>query len=711
MSGTMERAGPPRRAKFLGAVALLVLSLPAGGLAQAPTPLTKTELVRLLSSGTYSPPELAELVRRNCLTFEPTARDRADLVSLGAGEGVLAAIDSCRQEPLFISLSSDFLTVPAGGTGWVQARARKGSRPVPGLRLQLNGIPAAGGNAVVGVTDARGEAGLSFPVGRTARTFRVPVVVEGAGSDEIESSPTLTVRVVPGAPVTARLSPASLSIDPGRDTVATVRAEVRDGFGNPVVGQSVSLTEREGGARIGSGETDEEGTAEMRAEISRLTSSGVLTLRAGARVLGEMAVEVDEAVRETAAPGTEPEGSKAAAPGSIETDPEDRAQEPGSVESKPEGEPGAPSRGVSGQPGTEPSGQPEGEAVPSAASDLGESRPGAEPSLDSLTSYRDAVARSPDDSELRLAFARELERSGRLADAERQYVEILRRTPGNRHVRASRGLALLRTRPYRFEVEAFGGATLESTAGVRAAEVSVSPARELRIWGRYDRSLGLEPLPLLRSPDETDGFFGGAEVQWGPERRLATSVELGRRILENVPLEPGDLREDSGDSASADLSQNVIRAEQSVLVPVGGSFASVAVGGYLGRWFDRDDWLLYARGGIRLEGGLAFAPTLYVGSTTEASARPSGRSSDREVRIYLPVTYRTLSGWLLEPGAAIGRVTSDLEDRSGTLYEFRLLLEAPLAGPHRVRLFARHQSPPGAPSYTVLAAGLRLRIQ
>src|SRR3989454_12700763 len=51
--------------------------------------------VRLLSVGTLGPGELAALVRRTCVSFAPTSRDRADLAALGADSAVLREIDQC----------------------------------------------------------------------------------------------------------------------------------------------------------------------------------------------------------------------------------------------------------------------------------------------------------------------------------------------------------------------------------------------------------------------------------------------------------------------------------------------------------------------------------------------------------------------------------------------------------------------------------------
>src|SRR6266566_2342246 len=52
--------------------------------AQGTQPLRKAELVRMLARRALSKPQIATLVRRNCVTFQPTAHD-----------AVLAAIDQC----------------------------------------------------------------------------------------------------------------------------------------------------------------------------------------------------------------------------------------------------------------------------------------------------------------------------------------------------------------------------------------------------------------------------------------------------------------------------------------------------------------------------------------------------------------------------------------------------------------------------------------
>src|SRR2546430_15136709 len=91
-----------RHAVMRGGRALLVCALASlawsGAAAQGSEPFRKTDLVRLLTAGPIPADEIAVLVRRNCLTFQPTARDRADLRTAGATDAVFAAMDQCARK-------------------------------------------------------------------------------------------------------------------------------------------------------------------------------------------------------------------------------------------------------------------------------------------------------------------------------------------------------------------------------------------------------------------------------------------------------------------------------------------------------------------------------------------------------------------------------------------------------------------------------------
>ncbi len=80
----------------LAAFAFAVAALATPAIGQTPPPLDKTELIRLLTNPLFAQTEVADVVRRSCLTFHPTERDWADLRSVGAG-GEVIATHHCRR--------------------------------------------------------------------------------------------------------------------------------------------------------------------------------------------------------------------------------------------------------------------------------------------------------------------------------------------------------------------------------------------------------------------------------------------------------------------------------------------------------------------------------------------------------------------------------------------------------------------------------------
>ena len=77
---------------MMGSLLVAVLRLAA---MQGAEPLRKTDLIRLLTGGALSKSEIADLVRRDCLSFTPTARDRQDLEALGADSAIMGRVDAC----------------------------------------------------------------------------------------------------------------------------------------------------------------------------------------------------------------------------------------------------------------------------------------------------------------------------------------------------------------------------------------------------------------------------------------------------------------------------------------------------------------------------------------------------------------------------------------------------------------------------------------
>src|SRR5207302_7640624 len=126
---------------------LLVLALAASMSGRAfgqGKPLGKSDLIRQLTLGMLGKAEVTALVRRNCVTFRPTARDQADLRAVGADNAFFAAIDECLR---------------------ARAAARPGGRGGP-----LAGAAAAPKRRA-GPAGTRGGGARGAPGGRAARRY------------------------------------------------------------------------------------------------------------------------------------------------------------------------------------------------------------------------------------------------------------------------------------------------------------------------------------------------------------------------------------------------------------------------------------------------------------------------------------------------------------------------------------------------------------
>lgn len=664
----------------------LALTGPSHATAQQAQPLTKTELVRFLSGGVYATDELATLVRRSCLSFDPTERDREDLRSLGAGEPVMAAIEWCAS-PLDVSVEPAGLTLRAGQTGSVTLGASRDGRPVAGVGLTLG---AGQGAAVSGVTDERGRVRLPVPASGRVRSYRLPVRGTGA---PVSGDPAVAVRVVAGPPSAASLSPPSVVLGPGADTAATVRAALRDAYGNPVQGVPVSLTDPRTGFGVSTGRTETGGEAELRIASGAVVENGLLELRSEGRVLGELVVRVLSGAGEgDAAIGVAPDAAEAE-PTADEEEDAPVAPETDRPEDPLEGARGEPEPGA-GEVAETDSPPPDADALEEARAlaDRGE--------IDrAVALVRTAIEREPRGVAPRLELARLLDRANRLAEARAAYEEVAALAPGN--VEASRGLARLRRESVRVDARVSGGATFEGSPALRGASAKVRPLRYLRVWGRYDRSFGLDDVPLIRGPDEIEGYFGGVALSWGADRLFTTSVEVGRRIDDVTPA----------GSTTGSLDQNTVSVEQRALVPAGRGYAAVSAGGWLGRWFDRDDWLAWARVRVPLGERLSIAPAVFTGETVGTDAGERGRAPERETRVELPIRVGSPGVWFVEPAGAVGWVSPLDDGPTERLYEARLHAEVTVTEGVAVLVFGRHHRAPGTEPFTLATLGLRLRFR
>lgn len=234
--------------------------------AQQAHPLRKSDLIRLLSGSTFSQEEIAGMVRRTCLSFAPSGRDRADFTALGASAAVLSEIDACGRKTTALPVTPLPVTPPPvtshpttplpatpkpatpspTRTGFVAGMSQHGivgtklSLPLVFVALDEQGAPVRGQavsfaarNARVDpaatVTDTGGRARVEVTLGTEARAAVVTATV-GAFSKSVSFTPAAgppaeLVVVCRGERAEDRLA---LPVD--SSTVLAVTA--RDAYGN-----------------------------------------------------------------------------------------------------------------------------------------------------------------------------------------------------------------------------------------------------------------------------------------------------------------------------------------------------------------------------------------------------------------------------------------------------------------------------------------------
>ena len=292
--------GPSMR--ILATLALASLSAVGTAAAQAPPPLDKTELIRLLTNPLFAQGEVADVVRRSCLTFRPTERDWADLRNAGAGGEVIASAAACdnrrssggsasppREEtaqPVTAVAQPTEVVTTAGIAANVRVRLSRGRTPLRGTTLALRGTTALGlARDASAVTDDSGIAVFRLPA--VARSGSHQFEIRNGAGNALPGEPTVLYSVRASRPSRLRLTPDYIAFR-GTDTTATLVAAVTDSLGNPVTAEPVDIT---GG--IGAplnALTDSAGRATFTVLANNVARGG--TIQARVRGLAPIDVEI-----------------------------------------------------------------------------------------------------------------------------------------------------------------------------------------------------------------------------------------------------------------------------------------------------------------------------------------------------------------------------------------------------------------------------------
>lgn len=314
-------------------VTILLALAPAGLGAQQGegSALQKSDLVRVLTGTTYSKAEIASMVRRNCLTFVPTGRDRQDLRELGATQAIFTQIDQCVRKgnrptapepapprPIEVVVIDRASSAQSGTVAYITVQLRRGDRPETGRRLVLRGatsIPGGARSNPTAVTDATGQVVFAVPAGTRAGSYELNVAA--ADGTALQGNGALTLTTLPTGTSVARISPSTISLRRGSPAKQTITVTVADPFSNPIVKQEIEL--RPSVTRPGLApqmrQTSDSGTAVFDVTTAALRSGDSLMVTSGQRTLGvvtvsataEVAAQLVEAARLSATgdPGAE----------------------------------------------------------------------------------------------------------------------------------------------------------------------------------------------------------------------------------------------------------------------------------------------------------------------------------------------------------------------------------------------------------------------
>src|SRR5881296_2201926 len=271
----------------LGVLALASFVAPLA--AQSPPPLDKTELIRLLTNPLFAQTEVADVVRRSCLTFRPTERDWADLRSAGAGGEVIASAAACdtrrttssagnaavNEEPpqpiTAVALPGE-IVMTAGNAPSVRVRLSRGRTPVRRTTLALRGTTALGlPRDASAVTDDSGIAVFRLPA--VARVGSHQFEIRSGTGGTLPGQPSVVYSVRAARPSRLRLTPDYVAFR-GTDSTATIVAAVTDSLGNPVSGEPVDVNGGIGAPL--SAVTDSAGRATFTVQANNVARGGTL---------------------------------------------------------------------------------------------------------------------------------------------------------------------------------------------------------------------------------------------------------------------------------------------------------------------------------------------------------------------------------------------------------------------------------------------------
>lgn len=236
--------------------------------------------------------------------------------------------------------------------------------------------------------------------------------------------------------------------------------------------------------------------------------------------------------------------------------------------------------------------------------------------------------------------------------------------------------------PAMIEGEVWGGYTnLQSTGklGLRAAQLTWRPAKNYRLWGRFDNSLTLDNFSLVQNQRGAGTVYLGGVADWNSQ--LTTRLEVGRRFW------------DEGND------QMIYQAEQVVFT---GNDLAIKVGGFIATGTNRfSEKMVFGGVNIPLNPRVSFEPVYFFASTSP---------NITEHRLMASAKSRLLNLVYLDAGIIYGTITGSSAPENGEIIGTNVVLRLPMGKYHWLQFLFRYEHQ-DTQSFTTAAVGLRLRLE
>lgn len=220
----------------------------------------------------------------------------------------------------------------------------------------------------------------------------------------------------------------------------------------------------------------------------------------------------------------------------------------------------------------------------------------------------------------------------------------------------------------------------ESFNDLRAIELGVWPGEDLRIWARYDNSLGADNLFFQQLNEVVPGYFLGLSNHFAPH--LTSKLEMG---VVDIP---------TGEELLIGSLEQVFFLGKSFTIKAGGIAASASQ--------RKSDLAGYAGFGYSPNPKLFLEPLMYFSSFNERQ--------DSDWRAVLNTSFDVHTLLKLSSSVVYGQITSVIPAAEGDIFSASLQTDLLLLHQHWLYAQYRYESTPLL-DYQTISVGLKLRLE